>query len=161
MFLRLAYAHVGAGAVLDPDPYDLTGLLEGYDNDLHRKGTKKGFNSLLHGGRAGAPDVLKRLPAGTKAYQFREAMKAKHPPIAQFLNGDPDKAIGMDLMFQESKILLRCLNQLMAQGIVALPLHDGILVAQRHAEKGEKAMRVASREEVGVELEVAVKEAIG
>jgi hypothetical protein len=43
MFLRLAYAYVGAGAVLDPDPYDLTGLLEGYDNDLLRR-DKQGEN---------------------------------------------------------------------------------------------------------------------
>jgi hypothetical protein len=40
MFLRLAYANVKAGCLTDPDPYDLTGFLDGYDNDLHRKGAK-------------------------------------------------------------------------------------------------------------------------
>jgi hypothetical protein len=88
-------------------------------------------------------------------------MKAKHPALAEYLDGNPEKAIGMDLMFQESKILLRCLDQLMAQGIVALPIHDGVLVSQRHAQEAEVAMRTAALEEVGVELPVAIKDATG
>jgi hypothetical protein len=142
-----------------PDPYDLTGFLDGYDNDLHRLGTKKGFNSLLHGAKAGALDIKNALPKGAKPQDFREAMKAKHPALAEYLDGK--KVIGMTLMFRESCILLGCLNKLMAQGIVALPIHDGLLVSLTHVPEAEKAMRSAAFEEVGVELPVQVKDATG
>jgi hypothetical protein len=161
MFLRLVYAHAEAVSLEDPDPYDLTGYLEGYDSDLHRSGVKKGFSSLLHGGKAGAREILDQLPRGVTAKRFRKAMREKHRALAEYLNGDTNKAIGMRLMFQESQILLRCLNELMGQKIVALPIHDGLLVAQSDVQVAEAAMKRASLAEVGVELPVQVKDATG
>jgi hypothetical protein len=161
MFLRLAYAYLKVPPPIDADPYDLTGHLHGYDNSLHREGSKKGFNSLLHGGKAGAADIRSALPKGTKPKQFREAFKARHPALAEYLNGDSDKAMGMFLMFKESQILLRCLQQLTTKGIAALPIHDGILVAESRLLEAQQAMTESAIEHVGYPLPIKVKPPTG
>jgi hypothetical protein len=161
MFVRLAYAQVGAEPPEDQDLYDMTGELAGYDNDLHRDGVKKGFNALLNGGKAGSPEILAALPSGTRPKAFREAVAAKHTVLRQALEKGPRTAIGMGLMFKESQVLLGCLNRLMAANIVALPIHDGILVAQSCAEEAERAMREAAIEHVGYPLPVKVKDPTG
>jgi hypothetical protein len=157
MFVRLAYAHVGTDMPGDEDLYDLSGFLPGYDGSLHRDGVKKAFNTLLNSGRAGKREILDELPAKTKPQVFREAVSARHPALKGVLGLPSGKDIGMALMFTESQILLGCLNRLREGGIVALPLHDGILVAQSRTEEAEKAMREASIERIGYVLPVKVK----
>jgi hypothetical protein len=147
MFARLAYARVGHEPP-EGDLYDLTGLLEGYDrtNEDHRDGVKQSFNSLLNGGRAGSRDLFDLLPEGSTPKRVREAIRAKHPALAPIL----ETAGGMDLMFTESEVLLRVLERLMEHGIVALPVHDGLMVAQSHAEATGKVMESIAQEVVGI-----------
>jgi hypothetical protein len=45
--------------------------------------------------------------------------------------------------------------------IVALPIYDGILVAQSDADRAERAMETAALEHVGFPLPVKVKDARG
>jgi hypothetical protein len=154
MFARLAYARVGHEP-LEGDLYDLTGLLEGYDrtNEDHRDGVKQSFNSLLNGGRAGSRDLYDLLPEGSTPKKVREAVRAKHPALAPIL----ETTVGMNLMFTESEVLLRVLERLMEQGIVALPIHDGLMVAQSHAEAAGKVMKSIAQEMVGIPMPVVVK----
>ena len=155
-FLGLAYAHAGHDAPLD-DPYDLNGFLTvpGYDNDTpgHREAVKKAFNSLLNGGRAGSKEIISQLPEGTNARQLREALAAKHPKICHMLG----KNIGLALMFTESRMLLHALERLMTRGIVALGIHDGLLVAQPHQEAAKSAMEEAAFAITGRRMPVVVK----
>lgn len=60
-------------------------------------------------------------------------------------------------MFDESRILLRALEMLMDQGVVALPQHDGLMVARSNQGIAQKALQAASIEIVGVRLPVDVK----
>jgi hypothetical protein len=161
MFVRLAYAHVGAEMPEDEDLYDLSGFLPGYDASQHRDGVKKGLNALLNGAQAGAKEIREALPAKTKPQVFREAVAARHPVLEGVLGLSLGKDIGMALMFTESQILLGCLNWLKDAGIVALPLHDGILVAQSRAEEAERAMKGASVERLGVFLPLKTKDPTG
>lgn len=157
-FPRLAFARCGVTAPPSGvDLYDLTGILPGYDNAVHRDGVKKAFNSLLNGGRAGSPEILSELPKGTKPVAIREALAKRHPSLARVLEGNLGGSLGMELMFTESQILLRCLNDLMARGIVALPIHDAIIVPVSHTEPAREAMERASLEQVGFVLPVQVK----
>lgn len=161
---RLAY--LALGREWPPgDPYDLTGLLTGYDNENpdHRDAVKQGLCSLLNGGRAGAapgqPSHLDDLPPGTTAGKLRAALKLKHPGLASVI--DPTKAstvpLGYRLMMTESRILLNALEHLMSIGVVALPSHDGLFVAQSHARVAQEALQAASFAIVGAILPVKAK----
>jgi hypothetical protein len=157
MFGRLAYAHQRLQAP-EADLYDLTGLLRGYDTDVkdHRKGVKAVFNAMIFGGGMG-----NRLPKGARALlparvsveEVRQAIVAKHPELKPLFGTQA----GFKLMFQESRVLLRTLALLMAQGVVGLPLHDGLMVAGSNADKAHKAMRQASEEITTFSFPVEVK----
>jgi hypothetical protein len=155
-FLRLAYAHAGQEAPLG-DPYDLSGFLKvrEYDsrNPDHRDAVKKAFNSLLNGGRAGSKEIISQLPNGTTARHLRRALAARHPTISHLFG----KNIGLALMFTESRMLLDVLERLMKQGIVALGIHDGLLVAQSHKEAAKSAMEEAAFALTGRRMPVVVK----
>jgi len=48
--------------------------------------------------------------------------------------------LGYGLMFTESRVLTAVLAELMERGIVALPLHDGLLCAQSRKEEAAEVM---------------------
>lgn len=157
-FARLAYAHVGREPP-EGDLYDLTGLLAGYDerHPTHRKGVKQGFSALLFGGKAQAPEIVAQLPEGVKAKALREALAAKHPVLASVFGSD----LGYTLMYQESCILVRALELLIGEGVVALGMHDGLMVAASHEKAARSAMEAACVEVVGVSLVVDTKAVYG
>jgi hypothetical protein len=152
MFARLAYAHMGGDPAPQGDLYDLTGLLRGYDKEKHRDAVKQGFNSLLNGGRAGSREILKGLPPKTTAVQLRDAVLRKHPGLAQAIAGKP---IGLELMFTESRILLGCLKRLMGSRIVALPIHDGLMVGKSKMDEARRVMEEVSNDHLGFPLPVS------
>lgn len=157
-FARLAYLHVG-GEPPEGDLYDLTGLLPGYDDrhPTHRKGVKQGFSALLFGGKAQAPEIVAQLPEGTKAKALREALAAKHSALVPIFGSD----VGYSLMYQESCILMRALEMLMAEGVVGLGMHDGLMVASSYEKTARGAMEAASVEVVGAALTVDTKALYG
>ncbi len=148
---RLAYAHISQTPPAG-DLYDLTGLLQGYDHQVHRDGVKSALNSLLNGGKAAKPEILQKLPGGTKASAIRQALALKHPHLPP-LFGTP---VGLRLMFLESQILLKVLDVLMEEGIVALPLHDGLLVRQSALEVTRGVMEGTAKSLAEAEMPVSV-----
>jgi hypothetical protein len=162
MHPRIAYLLMGKEWPQD-DPYDLTGLLDGYDhtNKGHRGAVKKGLSSLLNGGRAGRKygKPLEGLPAGATPAILRAALKAKHPALVPIIDPTvPLKVpLGYRLMKLESDILLKALGHLMSLGVVALPSHDGVFVAQSNAAIAQEALQAASKFILNVTLPVKPK----
>jgi hypothetical protein len=59
----------------------------------------------------------------------------------------------------ESDILVAVLLSLMKDGITALPLHDAVLVQERHAETAKATMQREALRRIGVAIPVDIKEA--
>jgi hypothetical protein len=173
---RLVYAGMGKEAP-SGDLYDLTGHLVGYnhDNPQHRKAIKRALASCLKGGaggkrgtkpkdgKLGTTGILDPLPSGITAAEIRKALVAKHPEfrgILEACGGSQEHAevpVGFSIMFDESRILLKALEKLMDRGVVALPQHDGLLVARSNQRIAEEALETASMEIVRVKMPAEVK----
>ncbi|WP_192255035.1 hypothetical protein [Mesorhizobium silamurunense] len=149
MYVHLAYALSGA-ALPSKDPYDIPGL-EGY-----RPAAKKAVASLFF--REGrlcrlAGELRELLPEGWTARGLEAAVAARHPAIAHLLGTN----IGPTLANIESSILVAVLLRLCGQGVVALPIHDCVLVAGGNTAATRTAMLEESRRLVGVALPVDQK----
>ena len=172
MFARLAYAHLGVEAP-SGDLYAIPGL-EGY-----RSGVKLAFNVLLFDGKGQRrkwPEMMgigigndadaKRDP-GSRAAQcdgllppgwedpkrLREAILEKHPALRKAFG----RGLGYGLMHTELQVLMAVLLELMRRGIVALPMHDGLLCARSRKEEAAKVMRMKAGEITGAMLPVEEK----
>jgi hypothetical protein len=66
--------------------------------------------------------------------------------------------VSLKLQLTESSIMIGVLERLRSQGIVALPIHDGLLVARSKTQEARKAMEEVSEKVCGLALPVAVKE---
>jgi hypothetical protein len=121
MFLHLAYICCGA----EPPTGDLYAIpgLEG-----HRKTVKSLMVSLFFRNAEarrlplGAKD---ELPSGWSMERFKAAAVQAHPSISSLF----DTNVGFKLMALESDILVGILLELARNGVAALPMHDGIMVA--------------------------------
>lgn len=152
MYLHLAYASQGA-PMPDGDPYAIPGL-EG-----HRDGAKKAVSALFF--RDGpmlrlAGELRDMLPEGWNAMRLQDAVAAHHPAIAPILKAN----IGPALANTESRILVAVLLRLLDEDIVALPLHDCLLVPANAKAAALAAMREESIRIVGVALPVEEKLAV-
>lgn len=133
MAARLAYASVG----VTPPPGDLyqtAGLAT-----WMREGAKALLNAALASRRplfAKPRDTAPLLPA-QPLHELMSTLRAAHAPIAQLFG----TGAGMRLVRVESDIMMIVLTQLMERGVVALPVHDGIVVAASHADQAELVMR--------------------
>ncbi|MDG1117656.1 MAG: hypothetical protein P8N72_11075 [Flavimaricola sp.] len=65
-----------------------------------------------------------------------QAICKRHPAIAHCFG----KGTGLRIMRQESDILVSVLLSLKAKGIVALPIHDAVLVRADHGYEARKVM---------------------
>jgi len=149
MYVHLAYALQGA-AVPAGDPYAVAGL-EG-----HRDAVKKAVASLFFRDgtlRRLSGELRELLPAGWTAKRLSAAVETKHPAIANLLGTN----IGPSLANSESNILVAVLLRLAAAGIVALPIHDCVLVAGSAKAAAMAAMHEESKRLVGVALPVEEK----
>ncbi len=150
MFIQLAYCHLGAEP-LSGDQYEIPGL-EGYRNAV-----KSPMVSLFF-----RKEVAQRLPAGSgeklpkgwNMRRFKAAVKDRHPAIAHLF----DTNVGFELMAKESDILVGILLELASQGVAALPMHDGIMVAASHKKLAMETMQRVSEEKLGRSLQVVEKE---
>ncbi|MEY9726268.1 hypothetical protein [Bradyrhizobium yuanmingense] len=132
LFPRLAYVRAGAPQP-EGDLYDVFG------DGTGRDGCKKLMNALLF-----AKGPLKNWPRDTRQHfpgriNLRTAVElitAKHAPIAHLFG----KGLGFQLMRTESDMLIEVLTELAIAGVIALPLHDAVLVAESHAKVAHKAM---------------------
>jgi hypothetical protein len=107
--------------------------------EQHRPGIKRVMSAMIF-----AEERPKRFPKETKKL-FRkgdrigevvDAIEAKHPLIKdQFYRG-----VGHDAQFIESNILVDVLLTLRVAGIVALPIHDAVMVASSKASVAKEVM---------------------
>ena len=149
MFPRLAYLAAGHEPP-SGDLYAIEGLLD------HRDGVKRAMNTLLfaEGSRARLPAEAKaELPGGWTMGRIRAAIVEKHPVLSEVI----EQGLGLRLMFMESQILMDLLLRLWGENIVALPMHDGVMVAASQAQAARLMMEVVAEMTVGVRLPAVVK----
>lgn len=124
---RILYGLCGA----QPPPGDLY-LLPGLEE--HRSGIKKIMNAMMFSTKR-----LTRMPKGVRAefskrhpvWMVMDAIEEHNGPIKdRFFRG-----IGHYVQFLESQIIVDLLLTLRDRGIVALPIHDGLMVPA--SKKGE------------------------
>lgn len=153
MALRLAYIRAG----LEPPSGDLYAKLPGALSEANwRPAAKLVVLTMLS--REGP---LKRLPSEAKGIvpESFTGPAARRAVLSAFpeLEGVLEHGIGLSLQFTESQILVAALLRLASRGIVALPIHDAVLVARSKTEAAEMAMREAALEITGYALPVAKK----
>ena len=177
MFARLAYAAIGQDAP-DGDIYALPEL------EAYRSGIKLAFNIFLFdskrlrskwpkdemgigvgddaAAKADPNSVAARfdglLPAGWEnPERLRKAILNKHPALKEAFG----HRLGYSLMFTESCVLVRVLGELMMRrNIIALPLHDGLMVAQSQSHEAAEVMRKVAKEMTSAEIPM-VEKAVG
>lgn len=148
---RLLYAREG----IDPkteDLYQIAGLPEAL---AAREGVKKVMNAMLFEGD------LKRFPRETRKHFHRRLklrdvaslIAAQHRRVAHHFG----TGIGLKLMCQESEILVDVLLRLIDDKVVALPLHDAVLVPKSAWSLAQKIMESVFETHAGVRGRVEVK----
>jgi hypothetical protein len=125
---QLTILHGLLGEPFDPsrDPYDLPAL----DRELVKRWLLLVLGSCgsAHGG-----NPLKKV---------KIAGLARYPFLAEL----PNAGIGpLDLQFHEAEIIRLAMEDLMAQGIGFLPVHDALLVAEGNEPSAERALKNAFR----------------
>jgi hypothetical protein len=125
VFPRLAFGLVGS---CPPDVADLYHLpeLDAEPGGPYRDGVKQGFNALLWGTKRWTGEIVAALPRGWPASRLRSALVVKYPVLADLLRPG-SKTAGYRLLYLESTIMVAVLLTCMAEGIVALPIHDAVL----------------------------------
>ena len=130
--VRIAYGRVGA----QPPPGDLYAVpgLEGY-----REGVKAVLNAQLSKTKG-----MTRKPVGTARHfskhltirEIEEPILRHHQSIRElFYSG-----FGLTMQFIESRVLIHSLLRLIDHQVVALPVHDCLVVPQSSAELAEQVM---------------------
>jgi len=121
-------------------------------HEVYREGIKKLLNSLLS-----SEKPLKRKPRGTADLlppRPIEALiadiSARHTAIAPLFF----TAVCHKIQFIESSIMVATLLRLKQEGIVGLPIHDGLVVPYRHEDKAREVMEAIALEITGVNVPV-------
>ncbi|MQR02363.1 hypothetical protein [Glaciimonas soli] len=139
-----------AGAACDHDPY----AVSGYEH--HRDGIKRLFAAM-----AFSSTPIKRFPKNTKKLfrgdmkvkQVTEAIQAHNKEISHlFYTG-----VGFDVIHRESEIMVEMLLTLQALGVVALPVHDALIVAEDRVAEVKAVMLSVFHAQTGVEGSVEVE----
>ena len=151
MSLAILYGLTGATPP-EGDLYDLS--VEGIPAEC-RPGIKKVMQAIIN-----SPEIPRRLPKGSRKHipsriSFRDilgAVERRHPAIyPQMTSG-----IGMQLFRKESDILIDVLITLQARGIVALPVHDAVIVMEEHHLLATKIMKEVFKRHTGITPEVTL-----
>lgn len=137
---RLIYALSGMD-LPEFDPYTVPGL------EQHRAATKIFFNAMLN--KAERPT---RMPLGFRKEfpEFPRSVTSEdllayfedvHKPILKHLYPGPGRdPIGFRLAFMESSIMTVILLELKDRGVVALNMHDGVMVPESQADLAADVM---------------------
>jgi len=146
MFLRLAYLEAGI-APPDGDLYASVRLPGAADRDAvkHLVAAMLFRNSPI---TRIPPTLRSELPPRISADTARDAIFNAHPALLSVF----EHGIGLRLMFTESQILVAALLRLIDHRIPALPMHDGLMVAQSKSGAALDAMRDASEQITGSRL---------
>ena len=151
MSLAILYGLTGANPP-EGDLYDLStqGIPTSY-----RKGIKTVIQALINSSKVPTKmpkGVRKLIPSRYNIKDILEAVARKHPAIyPQMTSG-----IGMQLFRKDSDILVDVLLTLKTQGIVALPIHDAVVVRDDNSDKAEAVMKKVFKEHTGITPDVTL-----
>lgn len=165
LFLRLAYAEANA----TPQPGDLYQVAaedaSRADWKRLRDARKKLVNALFF-----RTTPLKQWPgatleeivemrsafaAGTKPRDAINAIKDKHAVIARWF----ERGHGFRFMRTESDLITAVTLALFGQGITALPIHDAVLIPERHAVTARSVMEREARRMTGASIPAGIETA--
>ena len=134
------------------DLYDLSA--EGIPTD-YRKGIKTVIQALINSSKVPTKmpkGVRKLIPSRYSIKDILEAVAKKHPAIyPQMTSG-----IGMLLFRKEADILVDVLLTRKTQGIVALPIHDAVVVRDDNSDKAKAVMKKVFKEHTGITPDVTL-----
>ena len=151
MSLAILYGLTGTKPP-EGDLYDLSA--EGIPTD-YRKGIKTVIQALINSSKVPTKmpkGVRKLIPSRYTIKDILEAVARKHPAIyPQMTSG-----IGMQLFRKESDILVDVLETLRSEGIVALPVHDAVIVMDEHHLQATKIMKEVFQGHTGITPEVTL-----
>ena len=151
MSLAILYGLTGTKPP-EGDLYDLSA--EGIPTD-YRKGIKTVIQALINSSKVPTKmpkGVRKLIPSRYTIKDILEAVARKHPAIyPQMTSG-----IGMQLFRKESDILVDVLETLRWEGIVALPVHDAVVVRDDNSDKAKAVMKKVFREHTGITPDVTL-----
>ena len=151
MSILLLYAEAEAQDQLpEGDLYDLSAY--GIPQEC-RPGIKKVMQAIIN-----SPDTPKRLPNGARKHipktislkDILTAIEQKHTVIYPLMNSNR----GMQLFRKESDILVNVLLTLRENDVVALPIHDAVLVADEDKETAVRVMKEVFHKHTGITPEV-------
>lgn len=158
MFLQLLYAMKAKMPTPDGDLYECIDPLEGWPADPEQRDAirdviKANVNAMFFrkSSRVGKPHILlpnsaQVLSKGMTGAVLEERLKDEHPAIADWIGAE---GIGHELFFHESEIMIDTVIRCLDLGVVVLPIHDGLLVAERHTKIARDAMHEAFSEHTG------------
>lgn len=146
---RILYGLVGQ-PFDDGDAYSLPGM------ETYRDGVKRMFGAMMFSKKPMRqfPDGLEEfVGSGITAKRVSDAILAKHTLIKHlFYSG-----LGLTCMFKESEILMEVLLRLRALQIVALPIHDAIMIREDMEEVATTVMLKVFRTMTGIDGLVKVE----
>ena len=105
-------------------------------------------------------ELPRRLPKGSRKHfpsrinlkDIIRAVEKKHPVIFPLMTS----GIGMQLFRKESDILVDVLEALRSVGIVALPVHDAVVVRDDNSDKAKAVMKKVFRGHTGITPDVTL-----
>lgn len=111
-----------------------------------RDAIKRNVNALFFGNEGeagprakvvrGTRQALNEYGGGISVQDLDARIRQRHPEIAEWFGTD----VGFELFRWESDVMVKVLVECAAHGIVALPLHDGVLVPDSRASDAEAIM---------------------
>ena len=145
MSLMILYGMAGERPE-EGDLYDLTahGISKEY-----RKGIKKCIQAIINSSKIPSKvpkGTRKLLPASCSMSDILRAVQLKHSNIFSLMTSD----IGMELFRKESDILVNVLLTLKGKGIVALPIHDAVIVKEEDKQETIIVMKDVFKEHTGL-----------
>ncbi|BDT78938.1 hypothetical protein [Polynucleobacter yangtzensis] len=150
MAIRLAYSLAKAPIHFE-DAYALD-----RKTDSARAAIKKLMNIMLNAPTTKTWSASKSMGARHKDSDFQRKLMKEieefHKPIAHLFG----TANGMKFMFIESEILIDVLLELNSKGIVALPIHDCILVKESAQNTAKEVMLKVFKQHTNLDATVAV-----
>jgi hypothetical protein len=151
MSLAILYGLTGTKPP-EGDLYDLSA--EGIPTD-YRKGVKKVIQALINSSKVPTKmpkGVRKLIPSRYNIKDILEAVARKHPAIyPQMTSG-----IGMQLFRKESDILVEVLEALRSEGIIALPVHDAVIVMEEYKQTTITIMKKVFKDHTGITPQVTL-----
>ncbi|GJE46834.1 hypothetical protein [Methylobacterium soli] len=153
---RLLYSYAGR----KPPEADIYTLPE-FANDPKKEMWRKGIKSLMNAVTFMEKPITRKpkgtkdsLPADHSAEELVGMLRRLHPGIAPYF----ETGIGHHLQFLESQILVEVLMLARTRGIIALPIHDAVIIPSSRTEEVKEIMLSVSEKQTGLIVPVSKKE---